>query len=1372
MKKTYSYFLIFLLFITKLVSAQDNYVFELVTIRDRANFGDVQSIYEDPKGIIWMGIYGKGLAYYNGQEIIRYFLPKEYNFAKNNDVFIGHDKFIYLNDGFDVRILDPILQDEPEIISIQKELLNLGELKSIAVTKEGDDVYVWGALKLHTQEKTGTKYHILVSKNREPFVKITTKPIETLQDPTIKAFGITILSKTKNGIIEITKEGNVINNYTLHEIDLATINTFNWKISKNKTIWIGGNCKNQDIDKEVFYNCDIWKKEVLDTTFIKSNYSSFDTYSVYTNDNKTNLRFISVLENEPYKFLRESDSISFVKNLKRDKILNISKLKGVGQKPGNIFTILKSKQGLIWVGGSNGLSKLAPQPKGFNLLPTISRRSLIEDEQGAIYGSVNFIEIIKDDKSKAIISKIVKYTPKTNKSETYLSKDDGEGYWFQAVYKNGYIYHNAYQRNLITNELKTLTDVKTDFGHAYLTLIDRKERLWKAHWGNPNLGIYEIPSGNRIKKINIPALNSKPVDLNDWYQRPTDGTVWLGTYGQGVFVFSEEGELLHHLNRSDASIIKLRNNVVSGFYEDKKGNMWLGHGAGLSKISPDFKAIKHFTFNNNHPESRLIYTILPQDNDRYLWLSTSEGIFRFDCQKEVFEDFPLHPEMMEIEFNRVSALKSSNGVFYYGTSGTLTPTISFSPKEVIDSYNLVSSTKSNIIISEFSKFDGKKEKEIKTEKGLQSLDKIELKPNDKYFNLSFLLSDFRSPENNYYSYYLKNYDKTWNAPKRNNNHIKYENLPPGNYTLKLRSALLLDNINANIREIKVIVFPFWYQTLWARSLFIILFLSLGYLVYRYNLKVQYKKQENLRLKEISNLKTRLYTNITHEFRTPLTVIMGMNDTIKGFDKERNLIKHNAKSLLQLINQLLELSKLDSRKIKLKLIEGDVVVFIKYLTESFYSMASEKKINLSFNSDIPSLMMKYDETKLQHIIYNLVSNSIKFTKPGGKINVYIKKIQINPDSFIEITVKDTGIGIPKKEIPFIFDRFYQVETTGSIKNKTLPISGTGIGLALTKELIDVMDGQIKVESEVSWGTKFTFILPIIKSNIKNLGKNNNEDNIFSENKYITNTLEINQKSDHIHSDKPLLLIIEDNKGIISYIKSILQNSYNILTAINGQEGIDIALERIPDIIISDVMMPEKNGYEVCNFLKLDEKTNHIPIIILTAKADIISKIKGLEKGADVYLSKPFEREELEIQIKNLLELRKKLQKRYSSKFIGISKDITIKNYENENSFILKVQNYVEKNIQDSDLSVKKLSEYLKLSQIQTYRKIKALTGQPPVQFIRTLRLQKALGLLKSSELNISEIAYEIGFNDPNYFTRIFKKTFGFVPGDLRDNYDKK
>ncbi len=520
--------------------------------------------------------------------------------------------------------------------------------------------------------------------------------------------------------------------------------------------------------------------------------------------------------------------------------------------------------------------------------------------------------------------------------------------------------------------------------------------------------------------------------------------------------------------------------------------------------------------------------------------------------------------------------------------------------------------------------------------------------------------------------------------------------------------------------------------------------------------IQEKKQlEAERLQELNEFKARFYTNVTHEFRTPLTIIMGISENIKNHEQEKTLIQRNSQNLLRLINQLLDLSKLESGTLTLKMVHQDLIIYLQYLTESFYSAATKKNIRLLFHSEEKVVIMDYDEGKIQQIVYNLLSNALKFTPKNGQIIFHASKIEENGRPFLKLKVKDSGIGISPENINHIFDRFYQIDHAANLQK-----GGAGIGLALTKELVELMGGRIEAQSQIGEGTEFILYLPIVATvEAKEAQKTLPLTPSNLDLKYpMVPPNEAFDEAEEGLVTLPELLIVEDNQDIITYIKTILEGNYKIYTAVNGAFGIEKALEIIPDIIISDVMMPEKSGYEVCETLKQDERTSHIPIILLTAKATQEDKVEGLKYGADAYLAKPFDKEELIIRLKKLVDIRKQLQFRYANG-VNSSQSSTP---SVEDVFIQKLHELIHANLSDANFGVTQLATVSYLSQMQLYRKLKALTGKTPSQFIRSYRLQKGLELLQKGELIVSEIAYEVGFTDPSYFSRVFQKEFGKSP----------
>lgn len=514
-----------------------------------------------------------------------------------------------------------------------------------------------------------------------------------------------------------------------------------------------------------------------------------------------------------------------------------------------------------------------------------------------------------------------------------------------------------------------------------------------------------------------------------------------------------------------------------------------------------------------------------------------------------------------------------------------------------------------------------------------------------------------------------------------------------------------------------------------------------------NLQLELERKDALKYKEINDLKSRLYTNITHEFRTPLTVIMGMTEQLEENPKvdlsnRLQSIQRNSGQLLELVNQLLELSRLEEGSIQPKLQQGQIIQYLKYLTESYQSFAWSKQRSLSFYSEVEDdFLMDYDPKRLQRILINLLSNAIKFTPELGQIKVSVKK-DLNNNSLI-IKVDDTGQGIPEEALAHIFERFYQVDSS-----MTRNIPGTGIGLALVKEMTELLNGKISCKSIVGKGTTFELSFPITRNASLDLS----EFEIFYPSLMVPKNDKSKEETISSENGKPILLIVEDNADVAEYLQVCLSPHYQFLFAKNGKIGLEEALEKIPDIIISDVMMPEMDGFELCERLKNDPRTNHIPIILLTAKSTTKSKLEGLSKGADAYLEKPFDKEELLIRLQQLILLRKNILEKNN---LELEK-------QPEDEFLQKIHQIVLENIEDSDFDVSRLVAKMEMSRTQIHRKIKALTDQSTTQFVRIIRMQEAKKMLVSTSLNVSEVAYKVGYKNPTNFSTHFKAHFGYPP----------
>lgn len=893
--------------------------------------------------------------------------------------------------------------------------------------------------------------------------------------------------------------------------------------------------------------------------------------------------------------------------------------------------------------------------------------------------------------------------------------------------------------------------------------IDNKNRVCISTYGG---GINIFTGDLKTKKYSFIHLkksdkrNSLSSDYIFGMSQSKDNTYWINTE-KGLNKLTIENndfskiKIKVYTKKTDAQFSLKSNSILTSHIDIEDPNtIWIGTENGLHKFN--IKTNKFKYFGEKHGLTNTVIYAIIEDENHYLWLTTNEGIFKFNKQKTSFISYNINDGLNNTEYNLGGDFYDIEDDIIYlgGTKGVEY----FSPKN-LNQLN----RQGQLILTEINIKNKELNPSINNtvlEESIYNAKAINLNFNDFPTKIKFADIKYNIPLNTEFVYKLLPEDQQWNALKTQNE-IQLLNLNPGTYSLLIQGKGKEKLWKSDPLQLNINVSPPWFKSNFAYLFYIILLSSLLLYISRYIYKRKLEHQEIIRLKEVNELKTKLYANITHEFRTPITVILGMIQTIKDkankskIDVEQpvEMIERNSKNLLNLVNQILDLSKLEKGKLTLQLTHDNIINHLKYLTESFHSFAEEKGVNLLFYNEDDDIYMDYDVDKITKTLSNLLSNAIKFCNENDKIIVHVKEKIVNNNSFLIIKIKDTGIGISENNLPFIFDRFYQAEN-----NSNNNYDGTGIGLALTKELINLMKGKIKVTSKLNKGTTFTLSIPVL-SNLKTTIQKNKQQEILAP---TTNKL-INTPSTTLNKNTPICLVVEDNKDVAIYIKMCLEINYQVLYAPNGEIGIEMAKKHIPDIIISDIMMPKKDGYELCKVIKDDIKTNHIPIILLTAKSSQDAKISGLKLGADAYLTKPFNKEELLIRLEKLIAIRKIIQNKYKNSSSWITKkEIHVNSTDKNDIFLTKVIEIINNNIQDNELNAKKLSELLIISESQLYRKIKALTNDSTSIYLRKVKLQKAKQLLDIGELNISQVCYETGFNNPSWFSKVFKKEFGYSP----------
>ncbi|RYY61914.1 MAG: response regulator [Chitinophagaceae bacterium] len=1062
----------------------------------------------------------------------------------------------------------------------------------------------------------------------------------------------------------------------------------------------------------------------------------------------------------------------------RNYIFTSSKIK--------LQVLMVDRSGIIWAGTSGlGINKYNLASTRFHhLLPGFSVRSIIPIGPTQLYVAGWdrdwWINTTGEQVSKPLPSGLG-----PDSYDNFVVTKNGDYWLWKNDEKKLYRYNSKPQvlASMVLN-LRGAEDKQPMYE-------DRKGNIWICGLSGDLVRV--SPTTGKVSYFSINTDPSKSMlanaQSNCFYEDAT-GVIWIGTEEGFVKLAPGEGNIqpavTWYRNHGPGS---LNYNYVSCFLDDPADNRFLWictKGGGLNRMEKATGKFDYLTTRDGLPND-IVYGILADDMGN-IWGSTNRGIFCLLAAKKglrsrSFRNFSKSDGLQGEEFNTGGFVKLPSGELLFGGVNGLNI---FNPAEI-----LAPGYQPNVFIT--SLLIDNKDVVPGDNTGVlgQTIEKtssITLSHLQDILTLEFSSLDFTSAAQNKYRYQLAGIDDNW-VESNARRSATYLHLPAGRYTFRVQASNSQGEWSSHIAELRIRVLPPWWLTWWA---WIIYALVLGFCIrawFRFSInrarlrsQLNFEKQEARRVKELDNVKTQLYTNITHEFRTPLTVIMGMAQQLikqpdEQFRQRMDMIVRNGQNLLDLVNEMLDLSKLETGKMQLQITHGDVLLFLRYIVESFNSLAISQRKKLFFLTGLESLQVGYDAEKLRQIVANLLSNALKFTPENGTIYITVGKNEIphdEPNVTLIIKVKDNGIGIPEDELENVFDRFYQLDNSSTRK-----ADGTGIGLALTRELVKLMEGEIIVKSPPTGadkGSEFTVILPLLKTHVMDetlvpaiatlqLTDEIKENNIQSRNANPDDT-------------RPMILLVEDNPDVVAYTASCL-SGYRLAVGQDGREGFDLAKELVPDLVITDVMMPFVDGFELCRKLRADEKTSHIPVIMLTAKADLGSRIEGLEQGADVYLEKPFNPEELLVRIKKLLELRQRLRQHYL-RTAGIEETVTeqitgpempVPETPIEDSFVTRVREAIEQHVDNPDFTVEQLCRMVFMSHSQLHRKLDALTGLSPNKFIRLIRLNQSKELLKVASNSIASVALDCGYNDPGYFARVFKQEFGCTPQEWRANETK-
>lgn len=1324
------------------------------------NKNTILSLYEDQEGIIWIGTYGGGINRFDVSEMkFRHYThdPQNKNSLSNDQVFeIFEDSrglfWIGTEQGTD--LFDP---GEQRFTSLDDQAgISIGKTASITEDWLGD-IWIAGA----------------------------------------------------NGIFRYHRESRSLINCNPEKRDETTdYDIYGWEVyvDKKGDLWAGiaDKLAKFDYPKNEFR---IYSLEQIS----RSSGQKIHVRRIF--EDKTNTFWLGTDGEGLMIFDREEEDFYLVPN-DQDNSKNFN---------GDVVTsICEDSTGNLWFGTfKSGVNKLDRFAKRFftyrhernnpNSLIKSDVKAVYQDEDGTIWvgtekGGLSRINRLTGE-VETFLQDVNSKTSLPSNVVLSISRDNKGRLWI-GTYGGGLC-----EMNTETGQFSRFLRIPDELNNQISDVIwdifpDEDGKIWVGSWG-AGLQLLD-PATNRFENYSIVEEGLKSNNSVLSIAKDYQGFIWVGTYGDGlkrINPVTKETKHFRHIEEEEGS---LTDDMVHVVYEDSERNIWVGTKEGLDLYDRKNEVFIHFTTENGLPNN-VINGIL-EDQEKNLWISTNQGITKFNPFTATIRNYNLHDGLQGDEFNRgVCFTRNSEELIFGGVNGLNI----FRPEDIVDNPNVPDVYFTSLKIRNKDIVFG--EPGSLLQKPVSELDTLVLPYDFSVLTLEFVGLNYTKPEKNQYAWFLENYDESWSYMGSRRT-ATYTNLNPGEYEFFVKAANNDGLWNEEGTSLTLIITPPYWKTWWFQT--IVVFVVWGALSLLFMLRTRMiKKQKEelevlvdertheLRLQkaavesknrelelqkreierqrdqvremtrkvlESEQMKLRFFTNISHEFRTPLTLILGPVEKLLNtsslrdeFHNQLSLVHRNALRLLRLVNEILDFRKIDKGRLKLRVTQNNLAAFVQDVYFSFNELARRKKINYVFNCSDDLLDAWFDYDKLEKVLFNLIANAFKFTPPQGEIQVITSRKSVvlfenQPEVLCaEIRVKDNGRGISEEHLSRIFDRFYQVEAGNSTNWQ-----GSGIGLSFTKSLVDIHRGKIEVKSKKWNGTEFIVTLPITrevysKSEIvdsEQFGKDELRTQLESTDRADDGLQYEENNTDE--SGKPLVLLIEDNEDLRFYIRDEISHEFSVLEAGNGEEGLNVARSREVDLIVSDIMMPEMDGLELCRKIKSDLHTSHIPVILLTARTTDDYKLKGLEYGADDYVFKPFNATILLARIKNLIESRRMLKIRFSKEPELSPRDVTVTSPDE--TFLSNSLRIVEDNISDSEFNVDKLVREVGMSRSVFYRKLKHLTGQSANDFIKSMRMKRAAQILRQNKLSVSEVSYEVGFNDPQYFSKCFKEQYGKTP----------
>ncbi|WP_207420115.1 hybrid sensor histidine kinase/response regulator transcription factor [Desertivirga brevis] len=1356
------------LLLSNLAGFSQDIQFKHISFREGLAQSPISTIFKDSKGFIWIGNW-KGLIRYDGYEF------KTFSHKDNDSSSLSNNR------------VNAICQDN-------EERLWVGTSHGLNIYDKRNETF--RAVGIQKQVKGGANYISSVIRDEMGNIWVGSFGGVKLADPT--RFTVSDVESFR------------------FQKDLYSGVVFTLFKGKQKQIWAGTRKGVQTFDPAT-------KKVLMLPEVLRKNEALSNAKVLVITQDKSGNMWFGTESSGLFKYDKEGRSL--IQYQQSDQ--------GVGLASNWIKGLLPLQDNKIWIGTRAGLSIFDPLKNTFSnhhhspfntkSLSDNTIWSFLADDAGSIWvgtfaGGLNIYNPLNAN-FQNIGEKLGPGIGLSNSVVNAIIPSGDGGFW-TGTHSGGLNYVNPKKGESRSYSIKMYPNRSSNYIKTLAE--DGKGNIWVGTLDG--LALFNKES-KETKYFSFPVEGAKLSGSLVNFVLPDREGVWAGTNGSGLRFRAHDGTVITFQKSEDR--YSIADNFVTALLKDAKGNLWVGTQGGLSyfdvrqqKFTRRYRKAKERSLSHStvlclfrdrnqrlwigteggglnyfDPASESFYSInqglglsdnvvhsIIEDNSKNIWVSTDDGLFKIHFNKFVVPfsrknvevtQYTANDGLASNQFLTNAAIKTKDGKLFFGGINGLT---SFHPEKILKNNYKPLVVLTDLLIKNKKVNIGDENQVL--EHSISETSDITLEYDQGFITLRFAALNYVNPANNRYAYKLEGLKRNddWNYSGTNNT-ANYTNLEPGTYTFKVKAANNDGIWNNEPTVLKIKVLPPLWRTWWAYLLYLITITIVATVILRF-LKIRsdlernlyFEHRENERQKELYQQKLDFFTNISHEIRTPLTLIVGPLEKALGslrnspsIFNQLNIVRNNAERLMRLVNELLDFRKAESGNMKLQFSECDIQKFVAEIFLSFKGLAATRNIHYMLIPIDKPIKVYFDKDQLEKVLFNILSNAFKFTPDNGKITVKLEVHKEVEREWVNIIISDNGKGIPEEFHEKLFENFFQVE------GRDFSI-GTGIGLALSKSIMELHKGSIKVKSRLQQNdkpgeTSFTVTLLIGKEHLENevlvpAYMNSDNADLYQVQSAITEWIEDDVKVPV--EKRHTVLVVEDNEDVRQFIKDALNSQYHILESADGVEGLSAAFENIPDLIVSDVMMPKMDGLDFCRRVKNDERTSHIPVLLLTARTAYIHQVHGFDKGADAYITKPFSVQILQLQVRNILASKDALRLKYSSQLILQPQNFTVESPEEK--FLQRLMEIVEKNMESAEFGVADLVDEIGMSKTVLYKKVQALTGISIGDFIKSIRLKRAAMLLQQNKIGIAEVAYSVGFNDRKYFSKEFKKQYNLSPSE--------